>query len=226
MFDKNFDFLTEWTVSTVSHIYKLLVQNLYFVLSNALFFVFLIFFRFTLNNLLFFAVPILLLLASFSAQFCYLNQETQIHSIKQYFKMYAKVFKNSWSIFLFYTGMILFVVLDVKILFLANINFMLYPLVITGCFLLSSMLYVLLISSDNRASSLTLRKKLTWSIMISYRLPIVTLMNICFVLLTLFCMQNFSLAYICFLGGMMNYYIWKNLTRRFSIELFFEQVSQ
>ncbi len=36
-------------------------------------------------------------------------------------------------------------------------------------------------------------------------------------------MQYFSLAYLCFLSGAINYGVYRNLIRRFSLDLFFEE---
>jgi len=224
MFNKNYDFITDWTVSAVQFVYRLLVHNTYFILSNSLFLVLLFFFRLNMNNFIFFIVPILFLVVSFSAQFKAIDYSKDTISIRRYFSLYKGVIKNNWQIFLFYTLLIYLIALDIRILFVANLTVILYPLIITGCFLLSSMFFVLLISIDERAKEISFKKKLVWSLLISYRLPSVTLLNAFYVLATIFCLQNFSLAYLCFFGGAINYYVWLNLNRRFSVELFYEQI--
>ncbi|EOH54450.1 hypothetical protein UA3_02265 [Enterococcus faecium EnGen0263] len=61
-----------------------------------------------------------------------------------------------------------------------------------------------------------------WSLLVSYRLPLVTVYNITFIGLTIFFMQHFSLVYLCFFSGVINHGIYRNLTRRFSIDKFYE----
>jgi len=225
MFNNNFDFITDWTVQAVNFVYRLLVQNTYFILSNSLFLLLLIFLRLTMNNFLFFIIPIFFLLVSFSAQFKSISESEDTVSFRHYFSIYKNILKNGWPTFLLYTCLIVFIVFDLRILFVANLKAMMYPVVITGCFLLSSMFFVLLITTDERAKTISLRRKITWSLSISYRLPLVTLLNFLYVVLIVFFLQNYSLAYLCFFGGAINYYIHSNLNRRFSLDLFFEQMN-
>jgi len=63
------------------------------------------------------------------------------------------------------------------------------------------MFFVLLISTDERVKEVPFRKKIGWSLLVSYRLPKVTLLNIIYVTVTIFILQNYSLAYLCFFGG-------------------------
>src|SRR5699024_4412112 len=121
------------------------------------------------------------------------------------------------NIYLFYTFFICLLVLDLRILLVADLTVLLYPLLITGSFLISSMFFVLLISTDERAKEVTFKKKISWSLLVSYRLPKVTMLNVFYVIVTIFLLQNFSLAYLCFFGGAINYYVWMNLTRQFSV---------
>lgn len=224
MINKNFDFITDWTVSTVQFVYHLFVQNTYFVLSNSLFLLLLFFVRLSMNNFILFLVPIFFLLVSFSAQFKVINNQQDEITIRNYIKCYRQIIVNNWRTFLFYTAFIAFIVFDLRILAIAEFEVMKYPLIITSCFLLSSMFFVLMISIDPRASELSLKRKISWSLLISYRLPSVTILNVLFIIFAVFCLQNFSLAYLCFFGGAINYFVWKNLSRRFSIDLFFEQM--
>jgi len=224
MFQKVLDSVSDWTVLFIQFVYRLLVQNTYFILSNSLFLLLLFMIRFNMNNFVFFIVPVFFLLVSFSAQFKEIQDSKDTIGLSRYFALYKQIIKNAWPIFLFYTCAIVFIVFDLRILFIADLTVMMYPLLITGCFLLSSMFFVLLISTDERAKKISLKRKLMWSLLISYRLPSVTILNFLCVLITIFCLQNYSLAYLCFLGGVINYYIYLNLNRRFSIELFFEQI--
>lgn len=226
MLNNRFDFITDWTVASVQFFYKILVQNTFFILSNSVFLIFLLFLKLTINNFLIFSLPIYLLLVSISAQLS-LNSRTQENvSIRYYFKLYKEIFKNVRWICLLYTFLIVFIVFEVQILLIVSNNIVLYPFIITSFFLISSMLYILLISSDTRSKHITFKQKLVWSMLISYRLPLVTVVNIIYILLTLFCLQNFSLAYLCFIGGAINYFIFLNLTRRFSVELYFSQIEK
>ncbi|MBL1230506.1 hypothetical protein IW492_14840 [Enterococcus sp. BWB1-3] len=227
MFNHQFDFITDWTVSAVQFSYRLLVQNTYFILSNSLFLILLLFLRLTMNNFVFFIVPIFFLLASFSAQFKSIQESKEdTISIGRYISLYKEVLKNGWQTFLVYTFFIVLIVLDLRILFVANLTMMMYLLIIVGCFLLSSMFFVLVISTDTRVKAISLKRRLVWSLFISCRLPLVTLVNFLYVLLAIFFLQNFSLAYLCFLGGAVNYYVYLNVNRRFSIDLFFEQMNR
>ncbi|NLC64731.1 MAG: hypothetical protein GX753_03580 [Erysipelothrix sp.] len=226
MLNINHDVITKWTVSAVQYFYRLLVQNTYFILSNGLFLILLFFFRLSMNNFILFIIPIFFLLVSFSAQFKAIADNEETVSLKRYFTLYKGVITNNWRIFLFYTFFICFLVLDLRILFIADLTLLVYPLLITGSFLMSSMFFVLLIATDERAKNVSFKKKMLWSLLVSYRLPKVTLLNVLYVIVTLFLLQNFSLAYLCFFGGAINYYVWMNLTRQFSVELFYEQMNK
>lgn len=178
-----------------------------------------------MNNFLLFIVPIFFLLVSFSAQFKAIadNKEEPV-TMKRYFSLYKNILKNNKGIFLFYTFTICLLVLDLRIFLLGNLTMWVYPLMITGSFLMSSMFFVLLIATDSRVKELSFKKKIIWSLIVSYRLPKVMLMNVLYLMITIFLLQNFSLAYLCFFGGAINYYIWINLTRHFSVELFYQHI--
>ncbi|MHC5228658.1 hypothetical protein ACYSNW_10300 [Enterococcus sp. LJL99] len=224
MFNKNSDFLINYTVSSVQFIYRLFVQNTFFILSNALFLCVLFFIRLSINNFVFFIIPIFFFLVSFSGQFKVIQESEETISLRKYFLLYKEILRNSWATFLFYTFFIVFIVVDLRILFLAKLPVMMYPFLITSCFLLSSMFFNLLISSDVRAKKLSFKRKILWSIRISYRLPRVAVVNGIYLFISLFCLQNFSLAYLCFFGGAINYFLFKNLTRSFSVSLFYKQI--
>lgn len=217
-----FHSISEWTVSTVHYVYRLLVYQMYFILSNSFFLIVLFFIRFTLNNFLLFLGPLVLFLASLSAQFrLFTNQEHPMDR-KDYVMYYRENFKNNWIFFVLCSFFISFIFFGFRILILYRQSVMLFPFVLTSCFLLSSMLFVLLISSDSRVTQIPFRKKMEWSLLVSYRLPLVTVYNIVFIGLTSFFMQHFSLVYICFFSGVINHGIYRNLTRRFSIDKFYE----
>ncbi|WP_227004509.1 hypothetical protein [Jeotgalibaca porci] len=225
MFNVNHDVITNWTVTAVQYFYRLLIHNTYFILSNGLFLVLLFFFRLSMNNFILFIIPIFFLLVSFSAQFkAVADNEEETVSLKRYFSLYKEILKNNWNIYLFYTFFICLLVLDLRILLVADLTVLLYPLLITGSFLISSMFFVLLISTDERAKEVPFKKKISWSLLVSYRLPKVTMLNVFYVIVTIFLLQNFSLAYLCFFGGAINYYVWMNLTRQFSVDLFYEHI--
>lgn len=224
MLNLNYDTITNWTVSAVQFVYRLLVQNTYFILSNSLFLILLFFIRLNTNNFIFFIGPIYFLLVSFSVQFGAFRESKETISMKEYVTLYKEIVKNNWKTFVFYTMLICMLVLDFRILRVSDLRMIVYPLLITGCFLLSSMFFVLLISIDSRSKDISFKQKLMWSLLVSYRLPTVTIVNVIWILVTLFFLQNFSLAYLCFFGGAINYYIWLNLNRKFSIDLFYEQI--
>lgn len=76
-FKWNFDIITDWTALGVNWFYKLIVQNLYFVLSNLLFITMLFVFQLTLNNFLLFIIPIFLFYVSLATQFKMIEQGGQ-----------------------------------------------------------------------------------------------------------------------------------------------------
>lgn len=217
-----FHSISEWTVSTVHYVYRLLVYQMYFILSNSFFLILLLFIRFTLNNFLLFLGPFVLFFASLSAQFRLFTDSKHLMDRKDYFMYYREIFKNNWIFFVLCSLFISFIFFGFRILILYRQSVMLFPFVLTSCFLLSSMLFVLLISSDSRVTQIPFRKKMEWSLLVSYRLPLVTVYNIAFIGLTIFFMQHFSLTYICFFSGVINHGIYRNLTRRFSIDKFYE----
>lgn len=218
-----FHTISEWTVAIVHSAYQFLVYQLYFILSNSLFLILLFFLRLTLNNAVFFLVPLMLFIASLSAQFGLFTNPEYLSNRKNYFMYYREIFKKSWKLFILYALFILFILFSLRVLILFRLFLMLLPFILTSCFLLSSMLFVLLLSSDLRVTQIPFKKKMEWSLLISYRLPLVTVYNGALVGLSIFLMQHFSLAYLCFFSSLINYGIYRNLTRRFSLALFFEQ---
>lgn len=217
-----FHSISEWTVSIVNYVYQLLVYQMYFILSNSFFLILLFFIRFTLNNFVLFLGPLILFFASLSAQFRLFTDSKHLMDRKDYFICYREIFKNNWIYFVLCSLFISFILFGFRILRLYRQSVMLFPFALTSCFLLSSMLFVLLISSDSRVAQISFRKKMEWSLLISYRLPLVTIYNMAFIGLTIFFMQHFSLAYLCFFSSVINHGIYRNLTRRFSIDKFYE----
>lgn len=223
-FNWNFNFITDWTVKGVSWIYRLIVQNVYFVLSNLLFIVMLLLFQLNLNNFILFTLPIFLFYVSLAAQFKGLEQQDQRLSFRGYVQNYKEVLKYNWSVFLFYTALTLFIIFDVKVLWVLGGVLFLIPLLITASFFASGMFFVFLLSTDVRAKQVPLGKKFFSMLLVSYKLPLVTLVNVLWLLIMVFTLQKFSLAYLLFFGGAINYMICLNLKRRFSVELYFEQM--
>lgn len=228
-FKWNFDIITDWTVLGVNWFYKLIVQNLYFVLSNLLFITMLFVFQLTLNNFLLFIIPIFLFYVSLATQFKMIEQggqEKKGISFGSYRKYYHKMIKNNWKIFLFYTFLTSFIIFEVKVLWMAQKGLLLIPLLITASFLASGMFFVFLLSSDERASQISIGQKFFSMLLVSYKLPFVTVVNMIWIIIVVFALQRFSLAYLLFLGGAINYMICLNLKRRFSVQLYFEQIGK
>lgn len=219
----NFDFLTDWTVASVNTVYRLTIQNLYFMLSNALFLALLLIFRMTINNFVLFLVPIFLMLISFLTQFKIIEAHEDRLALKKYGVIYVTNLKKHWRVALFYTFLIAFLVFDLQVLSLTK-NVLLYiPFLITSSFLLSSLFFVLLISTDERSEKLSLGCQFFSALLISYKLPLVTLINILCLIATVVTLRIFPVAYICILGGAINYLIYLNCQRRFSVKLYFEE---
>ena len=97
----NFDFLTDWTVASVNTVYRLTIQNLYFMLSNALFLALLLIFRMTINNFVLFLVPIFLMLISFLTQFKIIEAHEDRLALKKYGVIYVTNLKKHWRVALF-----------------------------------------------------------------------------------------------------------------------------
>ena len=173
-----FHAISEWTVTIVHSAYRLLVYQLYFILSNSLLLMHLFFLRLTLNNIVFFWVPLVFLIASLSAQFGLFNNPEHLSNTKNYFQYYRECLKKNWGLYFLYSLIILLILFGLKILILYQRSVMFLPFVLTSCFLLSSMLFVLLISSDSRVAQIPFKKKIEWSLLISYRLPSVTVYNL------------------------------------------------
>lgn len=134
--------------------------------------------------------------------------------------------KNNWKIFLFYTFLTSFIIFEVKVLWMAQKGLLLIPLLITASFLASGMFFVFLLSSDERASQISIGQKFFSMLLVSYKLPFVTVVNMIWIIIVVFALQRFSLAYLLFLGGAINYMICLNLKRRFSVQLYFEQIGK
>lgn len=223
-FKINLDFLTDWTVGGVSFIYRLFVQHLYFILSNLLFLVMLFFFQLTLNNYILFVLPIFLFLVSLAVQFRVAEFTKGTISIRKYGHFYGEMLRNHWKVFIFYTFLISFIVFDMKALWILGKSIMFIPLLTTASFLASGMLFVLLLSTDKRARELTVGRKVFSMLLVSYKLPLVTLVNIFWFMIIIFLMQKYAMLYLLFFGGAVNFMILMNLKRRFSVDLFFEQI--
>jgi hypothetical protein len=218
-----FHTISEWTVAIIHSVYQFLVYQMYSILSNSLFLVLLFFIRLTQNNFIFFLVPLLFFLVSLCTQFGLFTTPEYSVSRKNYFVYYREILKRNWQLFCLYVSFIFLILFGLRVLTLYQLSLMLIPFVLTSCFLLSSMLFALLLSSDLRMNKIPLRKKLEWSLLISYRLPLVTVYNIALSGVTVFLMHYFSLAYLCFFSSVINYMVYRNLTRRFSLDLFLEE---
>ena len=219
----NFDFLTDWTVAGVNVVYRLTIQNLYFMLSNILFLGLLLVFRMTMNNFVLFLLPIFLMLISFLTQFKVIEAQEDGLALKKYGKMYVTNLKKHWKVALFYTLLIAFLVFDLQVLSLTKNALLYIPFLITSSFLMSSLFFVLLISTDERSENLPLGRQFFSALLISYKLPVVTLVNILCLIAMVVTLRIFPVAYICILGGAINYLIYLNCQRRFSVKLYFEE---
>ncbi len=129
-----FHSISEWTVSTVHYVYRLLVYQMYFILSNSFFLIVLFFIRFTLNNFLLFLGPFVLFLASLSAQFRLFTDSKHLMDRKDYFMYYREIFKNNWIFFVLCSLFISFILFGFRILILYRQSVMLFPFVLTSCF--------------------------------------------------------------------------------------------
>lgn len=218
-----FHSISKGTVSLIHIFYRLLVYQTYFVLSNCFVFILLIFVRLTLNNFILFFVPLILFIASLCVQFGSFIDHTHIINIRKYQMYYRKIVKKNWILFMLYSLFIAFLVFCTRILFMNRLSVMIVPFALTSCFLVTSMLFVLLLSSDVRAIQIPFKKKIEWSLMISYRLPIVTIYNTALIGLAIFLTHYFSFVYLLVFSSAVNYGLYRNLTRGFSMDRFFEE---
>lgn len=220
----NFDFLTDWTVDIVTVVYRLTIQSLYFILSNSLFLMMLLIFKLTLNNFILFLVPIFLMLISFLTQFSINEGGKEPLSFKQYCLLYRDNLKGQWQMSCFYTLLIAFLVFDFRILSVLKNGLLYIPFLITSGFLVSSLFFMILIATDKRSKQLSLGRKFFSALLIAYRLPLVTLINVICLVGIAISLVLFPVAYICILGGLINYLIYLNCQRRFSVSMYFEDV--
>lgn len=219
------DNITKWTVNGVTGFYQILIANTYFILSNLLGLLTLFFFQLTINNLVFFILPLFLLLQSIMMQF-QIMPDLEAYSLKRYMKLYPKVLRKNWQILLAATGIILLIIADIKILTVfQNTQFLTTGILITSFFLINCILFVLLIQTRSEAVELSLTKKIQSGLLLSYRLPVVTLLNMVYIAIACFSIQFIAVYYVVFIGGFLNLLIWKNLQRRFSLDLYFEQIA-
>lgn len=215
--------ISKWTVGGITSFYQILVANTYFILSNLLGLVFLFFFQLTMNNLVFFILPIFLMMQSIIMQFHILPKLDE-YSLKLFCKDYLKILKEHYRMLLGATTAILLIILDVYILMrIDSSSFFLIAVLITSAFLINSLLYIFLIETRTEAKQIPVSKKLTSSLILSYRLPFITFINMIYIGLTMFSIRFMALFYIMFIGGFLNLLIWKNLQKRFSLDLYFEQ---
>ncbi|OQO83590.1 hypothetical protein BH739_15885 [Enterococcus casseliflavus] len=219
------DNINKWTVGGITSFYETLVGNTYFIISNLLGMVVLFLFKPTMNNLLLFIVPIFLLMQGILMQF-HILPNIEKYSVKRFFKEYPLVLKKSWRVLAIATGIILMVIVDMNILMHSKTSrIFMVAVLITSMFLINSLLYIFLIESSEKSIDVSIRRKFMTGLLLSYRLPMITLKNIIFISIAIFAIQFMAIFYIVFIGGILNLLIWKNLNKRFSLDLYFEQVA-
>lgn len=219
----NFNLIGDWTVRLVNSFYHVCVINMYFIICNIVGLVALFLFELTMNNLIFFVIPIYFLLMSYIVQFQLMNEQNEL-SFKHFRLVYRNTLKQNWKLVLAATTFILFIIFDMKILSLSeDIAVLTIPILITAVFLFCSLLYLFLIQTRSESSALSLKKKISSSLLLSYRLPGTTLMNFFLLVFTILSIQLLPTVYVLFLGGLINSIILANLQRKFSLDLYFEQ---
>lgn len=219
------DLLNKWTVNGVTSFYTIFLVNTYFILSNLVGFLALFVFKISFNNLLFFIIPLLLLVQSIIMQF-HILPEIESYSLKKFFKEYPRVFRENWQTEVLITGILVLILTDSKILMTyTNSAVFLLAVLITSIFLMNTLLFVLLMQTKKESRQLSFGKKITSGLMLSYRLPQVTILNMVYMGLSIFTIQFVPIYYIIFIGGFINMLIWKNLQRRFSLELYINQMN-
>ncbi|MGM0123367.1 hypothetical protein IGI37_000733 [Enterococcus sp. AZ194] len=216
--------VSKWTVGGITSFYQIFVVSTYFILSNLLGLVVLFFFQPTINNLVFFILPIFLMMQSIMMQFHILPQLDE-YSIRRFCKEYLKILKAHFHMLLSATAAILLIILDVSILIHKDASsFFLLAVLITSAFLINGLLYIFLIEARAEAKRLPVSKKLISGLMLSYRLPYITFINMIYIGISLVSIRFMAVFYIIFIGGFLNLLIWKNLQKRFSLDLYFEQI--
>lgn len=215
--------ISKITVSSIMHIYDLFVINAYFIISNLLGLITLVVLSLSFNNLVFFILPILLFIQSILMQFTIL-EDNNSYSIKKYITKYIQIMKNNWKSLVGITIVLLLIICDLKILmFIEAPSFLIIATIITAMFVLNSILYFLLIRTRKESHELPLIKIVTSSVLLSYKLPFITVLNFICMFLAIYSIQFLPMVYILFIGGGINILIWKNLTKKFSLNLFFEE---
>jgi uncharacterized membrane protein YesL len=132
---------------------------------------------------------------------------------------------SNWKVFLIYLIGIAVITIDALIVYAGNgITYFIIPLIITMGFILGSMFFVFLILSDPQSKSMKPLKLIQSAIILSYKLPFITFINFILTILSLVSILYMPLIYIAFGAGLINYIIIRNIGRKFSVSLYFEQI--
>lgn len=144
---ENSDVIMKWSVKFTKVFYEFVVRNFYFFLSNIIFFLFLLVFEITINNLLIYTIPIFLYINSYSVQFELIKNQSQgsnLYDWESYIKTFKKSIKSYWKVYLVMTVLVQILLINLWIVTkVPELNFMIIPLLITGVFMVNSFYYFL-----------------------------------------------------------------------------------
>ncbi|MDR0886379.1 MAG: hypothetical protein LBN22_08510 [Clostridiales Family XIII bacterium] len=223
------ELITTLTTNFVTTIYNYIILNAYTILSNVLLVLLLLFIPLAPNTLLLYIVPVFLFLVSMATYFnviSYMREhDCGVCSIRKYFSIFLMNLSSNWKVFLIYLIGIAVITIDALIVYAGNgITYFIIPLIITMGFILGSMFFVFLILSDPQSKSMKPLKLIQSAIILSYKLPFITFINFILTILSLVSILYMPLIYIAFGAGLINYIIIRNIGRKFSVSLYFEQI--
>lgn len=221
--EKKFEKFNKLTVDIMNYLYNCLKVNMFFIISNSLGIVTLIFLKPTFTNIFFFVFPLFLLFHSILMEFRVLAN-LEKYDFRYYIKDYWVTLKNNWTVISFITFTTFLVFIDLQISTTTKYSALLFVvLIITSMFIINSLLYLILIQTRKESHQLTLRSKVLSAVTISYRLPIKTVSNTTIFAVTFYLIKFVSGFLTMFISGFLVILIWKNMNKRFSLDLYFKQ---
>lgn len=221
--ENKFEKFNKLAVDIMNYLYKCLKVNMFFIISNFLGILTLVFLKPTVNNIFLFVFPLFLLFHSIFMEFRVLK-EFEKYDLKFYLTDFWLTLKNNWLFILFVTFTTFVIFIDLQISTATKYSPLLtIILIITSIFILNGLLYMILIQTHKESHCLTLKSKALSAIIISYRLPVRSFFNATIFVLTFYLIKYVSGFLTMFITGFLIILIWKNMNKKFSLNLYFEQ---
>jgi len=202
------DLIMRWTNDFTNVFYNFVVKNFYFLLSNLVLVIYLIVFDLTINNLLFYTLPIFLHINSYSIQFNLI--ENNNYEWKDYWITLKKSLKKHWQTYLVMTLLLQGLILNIALVIdIRELNFILIPLLITGAFMVNSFYYYMNYYMEQSEKSL--RNSITSSLILSYGRISAFLKNTLVLVVSLLLAFFISPIIVLFFGDLITRFILKNI---------------